>query len=144
METLDVVDQENNNVVQIETQINFTQRKPLSSLDNILVWPKQPVSKNKRQKTQLPSVLTSQQWQEIQKNKIHEKEELVKQRQMKKEATLKRKEEMAKEKEKRKQDRLSKKKKKNTKKNEVASDSEESENEYDFQNEYYNTLKNLI
>ena len=42
-------------------------------IENVLIWPKQPVQMSKRKIERLASVVTSETWQQIRKAKEHEK-----------------------------------------------------------------------
>lgn len=110
--------------------VTFNVRKPLVPIQNIVYWPKQPVTQSKRKREHLPSVLTSRKWQEIQQNKQNEKieaeaekivkklkkadEKVEKEAEMmaKKKTAAEKKERIGKEKERRKQAKDNKKKQK--------------------------------
>lgn len=60
-------------------------RKPMSPIENILFWPKKQFTQNKRKKKdELPSVLTSDKWKEIQRNNELQKQELETEKVLKK------------------------------------------------------------
>lgn len=80
----------------------ITPRPVLEPLENIIFWPKQPITKSKRKTEHLPSVLTSKKWQEIQTAKKQEKEAIEEEKRIKKEEIAKKKQQALMEKEERK------------------------------------------
>ncbi|XP_065659269.1 uncharacterized protein LOC136083655 [Hydra vulgaris] len=50
--------------------------KIINPIESVLIWPKQPVQSSKRKVERLPSVVTSETWQLIQKTKLQEKSKI--------------------------------------------------------------------
>ena len=48
----------------------------INPIESVLIWPKKPVQMSKRKGERLPSVVTSETWQQIQKTKVQEKSQI--------------------------------------------------------------------
>ena len=48
----------------------------INPIESVLLWPKKPVQMSKRKGERLPSVVTSETWQQIQKTKVQEKSQI--------------------------------------------------------------------
>ena len=53
-----------------------TAKEIVNPIENILIWPKQPVKMSKRKIEYLPLVVTSETWQQIRKAKEQEKSKM--------------------------------------------------------------------